>query len=83
MATPFQDLIKLQRQLEEIQTCITLSRQERYIMDKYNQEESSWYDFEVDCDDWYMDSCQLWDENHFHILFDDSNPPSLEKSMWK
>ena len=25
-----------------------------------------------------MDSCDFWDENHFHILFDDSNPPSVE-----
>ena len=25
-----------------------------------------------------MDSCHFWDENHFHILFDDSTPPSIE-----
>ena len=25
-----------------------------------------------------MDTFHLWDENHFHILFDDSTPPSLE-----
>jgi hypothetical protein len=25
-----------------------------------------------------MDSCHFWDDNHFHILFDDSTPPSLE-----
>jgi hypothetical protein len=31
-----------------------------------------------DCDDWYMDSCHFWDDNHFHILFDDSTPPSVE-----
>jgi hypothetical protein len=48
------------------------------IMDEYNQEIYSWYDFEADCDDWYMDSCHLWDDNHFHILFDDSNPPYVE-----
>jgi hypothetical protein len=48
------------------------------IRDEYNQEIYSWYDFEADCDDWYMDSCHFWDDNHFHILFDDSNPPSVE-----
>ena len=25
-----------------------------------------------------MDSCHFWDDNHFHILFDDSNPPFVE-----
>jgi hypothetical protein len=25
-----------------------------------------------------MDSCHFWDDNHFHILFDNSNPPSIE-----
>jgi hypothetical protein len=48
------------------------------LRDEYNQEIYSWYDFEADCDDWYMDSCHFWDDNHFHILFDDSNPPSVE-----
>jgi hypothetical protein len=56
--------------------------QERYLMedmrDEYNQEVYVWYDFEADCDDWYMDSCHFWDENHFHILFDDSTPPFVE-----
>jgi hypothetical protein len=55
--------------------------QERFIMaeisDKSNQEIYAWYDFEADCDDWYMYSCNFWDDNHFHILFDDSNPPSV------
>ena len=46
--------------------------------DEYNQEIYAWYDFESDCDDWYMDSCHFWDDNHFHILFNDSNPPSVE-----
>jgi hypothetical protein len=27
---------------------------------------------------WYMDSCHFWDNNHFHILFDDSTLPSVE-----
>jgi hypothetical protein len=57
--------------------------QERFIMvdirDEYNQEIYSWYDLEADCDDWYMDSCHFWDDNHFHILFDDSTPPFVEK----
>jgi hypothetical protein len=59
------------------------SMHERFIMediirDEYNQEIYAWYDFEDDCDDWYMDSCHFWDDNHFHILFDDSTPPSVE-----
>jgi tRNA(Met) C34 N-acetyltransferase TmcA len=59
------------------------SMQERFLMediirDEYNQEIYAWYDFEDDCDDWYMDSCHFWDDNHFHILFDDSTPPSVE-----
>jgi hypothetical protein len=58
------------------------SMQERYLMadirDEYNQEVYAWYDFEADCDDWYMDNCHFWDDNHFHILFDDSTPPSVE-----
>jgi hypothetical protein len=56
--------------------------QERFLMeglrDEYNQEICAWYDFEANCDDWYMDSCHFLDDNHFHILFDDSNPPSVE-----
>ena len=27
------------------------------LMNEYNQERYAWYDFEDDCDDWYMDSC--------------------------
>jgi hypothetical protein len=59
------------------------SMQERFLMediirDEYNQEIYAWYDFNDDCDDWYMDSCHFWDDNHFHILFDDSTPPSVE-----
>jgi hypothetical protein len=26
-----------------------------------------------------MDSCHFWDDNHFHILFDDSTPLFVEK----
>jgi hypothetical protein len=56
--------------------------QERFLMEglkaEYNKEIYAWYDFEVDCDDSYMDSCHFWDDNHFHILFDDSTPPSVE-----
>jgi hypothetical protein len=48
------------------------------LRDEYNQEIYAWYDFEADCDDWYMDSCHFWDDNHFHILFDDFTPPSVE-----
>jgi hypothetical protein len=49
------------------------------IMNEYHQEFYVWYDLEDDCDDWYMDSFHFWDDNHFHILFDDSTPPSVEK----
>jgi hypothetical protein len=48
------------------------------LMHEYNQERYAWYDFEEDCDDWYMDSCHFWDDNYFRILFDDSTPPSVE-----
>jgi hypothetical protein len=49
-----------------------------HIMNEYHQEVYGWYDLEDDCDDWYMDSCHLWNENHFHILFDDYNLPLVE-----
>ena len=49
------------------------------IRDEYNQEIYAWYDLEADCDDWYMDSCHFLDDNHFHILFDDTTPPFVEK----
>jgi hypothetical protein len=56
--------------------------QERYLMadfmNGYHQEVYAWYDLEDDCDDWYMDSCHFWDDNHFQILFDDSSPPSVK-----
>ena len=39
------------------------SMQEIFLMadirDEYNQEIYAWYDFEADCDDWYMDSCHF------------------------
>jgi hypothetical protein len=78
MATPFQLLMKLQRQLEYLKTMNTLVRQWRYIMDEYNQEGYAWYDFEANCDDWYIYRCHLWDENHFHILYVVSTPPYIE-----
>jgi hypothetical protein len=46
---------------------------------EYNQEAYAWYDFEADCDAWYMDSSHFWDDDHFHILFDGSTPPFVEK----
>ena len=58
------------------------SMKEKFLMadirDTCNQEIYAWYDLEDDCDDLYMDSCHLWDDNHFHILFDDSTPPFVE-----
>jgi hypothetical protein len=32
------------------------------LRDEYNKEIYAWYDFEDDCDDWYIDSCHFWDE---------------------
>ena len=29
------------------------------IRDDYNQEIYAWYDFEADCDDWFIDSCHF------------------------
>jgi hypothetical protein len=46
------------------------------ISDEYDQKIYDWYDFEADCDDWCMDSCDFWDD--IHLLFDDSTPPSIE-----
>jgi hypothetical protein len=48
------------------------------LRDEYNQEIYAWYNFEDDCDDWYTDSCHFRDDNHFHILFDESTPLSVE-----
>jgi hypothetical protein len=54
--------------------------QERFLMeglrDEYNQEIYAWYDFEADCDDWYMDSFHFGMTTTF--IFDDSTPPSVE-----
>jgi hypothetical protein len=52
-----------------------------FINEEYNQERYAWYDLEDDCDDWYMDSCHFWDDNYFHLLFDDSTPPYVENIM--
>jgi hypothetical protein len=46
--------------------------------DEYDHEAYAWYDLEVDCDAWYIDSYHFGDDNHFHILFDDSTPPHVE-----
>jgi hypothetical protein len=52
-----------------------------HIMDEYNQERYAWYDFEADWDDWYIDSCHFWDDNYFHLLFDESTPPQVDKFL--
>jgi hypothetical protein len=49
-----------------------------HIIGEYTQEIYAWYDYKDHCDDWYMDSCHFWDENHFHLLFDDSAPPHVD-----
>jgi hypothetical protein len=51
---------------------------EVYYQDEYTEEIYAWYDYEDACDDWYMDSCHFWDDNHFHILYDASTPPYVE-----
>jgi hypothetical protein len=51
------------------------------VTKKYNQDTYAWYYLEVDCDDWYMDSCHFSHDNHFHLLFDDSNPSYVEKIL--
>jgi hypothetical protein len=81
-------LMEIRRKIEALETgaqklqAITLAMQERYIIqdirDEYNREAHAWHNFEDSCYDWYMDSCHFWDENHFHLLFDDSTPPSVE-----
>jgi hypothetical protein len=30
-----------------------------------------------------MDICRFWDDNYFHILYDDSTPPFVEHIMAK
>lgn len=35
-------------------------------------------DLDDDCADWYMDICHFWDDNYFHLPFDDSTPPYEE-----
>ena len=68
---------------------IKLAAHERYIRNsmyiditrEYTQERYDWYDYEEDCEDWYMENCNLWDDNYFHLLFDDSTPLYVEHIM--
>jgi hypothetical protein len=79
---------KFQRDMEVIKE-IRLAAQERYIrnvmyidiISEYTQEIYAWYDYEEDCEDWYMDNCNLWDDNYFHILFDDSTLRYIENNI--
>ena len=81
-------LMEIRRKIEALDTgdqklqVITLAMQERCIIqdigDEYNREAHAWHNFEGSCYYWYMYSCYLWDQNHFHLLFDDSTPPSVE-----
>jgi hypothetical protein len=48
------------------------------VTKEYNQETYAWSYWEAECDAWYMDSYYFWDDNPFHILFDDFTPPSVE-----
>jgi hypothetical protein len=53
-----QHIQELKIEMQHIQEeCIQeskLARQERYIMEEYYQERNARYDYEDDCDDWYM-----------------------------
>jgi len=51
---------------------------DNYITKEYTQETYALSDYEDDCDVCYMDSFHFWDTNHFHLLFEDSTPPSVE-----
>ena len=51
------------------------------IVGEYTQEIYARYDYEEYCEDWYMDNCNLWDDNYFHLLLDDSTPPYVEHIM--
>jgi hypothetical protein len=51
---------------------------DHYVTKEYNQETYVWSYWEAECNDWYMGSCHFWDDNHFHLLFDDSTPPHVE-----
>jgi hypothetical protein len=80
--------MEISRKIEAFETgsqkiqVITLAMQERYIIqdirDEYNREAHAWHNFEDSCYDWYMDSFNFWDDNHFHFLFDDSTLPFVE-----
>jgi hypothetical protein len=47
-------------------------------MEEHDRERYSLYDFEVDCDHWYMNNCLFWNDNYFYLLFDYSTPHYLE-----
>jgi hypothetical protein len=48
------------------------------IKDEYTQEIYYWYDYNDECNDFHMDSCHYWNDDHFHILYDDSTPRYVE-----
>ena len=50
------------------------------IQNEYTNNIHAWYEFEDDFDDWYMNnlSIYLWDDNYFHLLFDDFSPPYID-----
>jgi len=49
-----------------------------WINEYYHEEMWAWYDFNDEFDDWYMYSCNFWDDNRFHLLHVDSTPPYVE-----
>jgi hypothetical protein len=75
LKTTFQEFKVERKNIQEIYIMETIYN---YITREYTQEIYAWYDYEDECDDWYMDSCHFWDDNHFHILYDDSTPPYVE-----
>jgi hypothetical protein len=39
------------------------------IKEEYQRERWAWCDLEEACEEWYMDSCHLWEDNYLCFLF--------------
>jgi hypothetical protein len=72
----------MEHQIQKIQEAYeAIQRMEIWsdIEDEYTSDICyGWYDLEKACEEWYMDSCNLWENNYFQLLFDDSTPPYVE-----
>jgi hypothetical protein len=49
-----------------------------HVKKEYTKGIDAYYGLEDDCNDQYMDSCHLWEDNCFHLLFNDYTPPCVE-----